>query len=649
MNHALWDGIEAVNTAIGESTGPVNSGNGNQINILDHRSLRRTSTPAPALISEAQRHRLAARFVRPNGFTDACSAITQENNGRTVILAGQPGDGVRSAAIMVLHENSGTGHRFRNLDTDQPSDKESPRLNPEVFQQGDRMLLDMSRMESDQFDTVQRQLESFRTCVAEKDALLAVVLTNRQIGQLDGDLRHLVREPGRASPETVLRSHLSGDEIPFDPGVLERQKDLRNWLPTAPMRSIAELVRLIASARDRRNGRGTFPEWLESALLAVLRSRAEVAARIEARPESRGRAVLLAAALLEGAQMDAAFDAAEKLLRIMESPPEETPILERKGFLHELRGHDIDIDTDRSVRFNELAYDAAVRDYFWDHSPGDRGRLRSWVNSCIRFPVLNREDRERVAQRFAEQCLRVNRPMDLCTEAERWGSSSLRELWEPAAVALLHGWNDPSHGWQIRRRIYNWSRSSDLKPAFGGVLVAVCSKAFEVDFPDQALVRLHHLARHPVRPIALSAGNTLIRHAEDVSVLRQLITRLSSARSKQQRNVDLALFRRLGDQRLLLRHDALGWLLDDGEVRVPAIECWRRLMVETAPEGWSGLAHSWLAEAATAEVRDAPISVLVSAAQAARTESLCTALLDAGRSHRTTAASATSTRARPPT
>ncbi|GAA3161841.1 MULTISPECIES: hypothetical protein [Streptomyces] len=480
-------------TWVSGSQGPVHTGPGSQYISntwylsADSSHLVRAGTD-PLTIARDHRTWLRRRFIAPSHYGEAAERL--EEPGTTVLLDGPEGVGLRTAATMLLHCLESAEGRFEELSAEE---KEKEENGPDIAA-GDRFLLDLSGTSDESYRKAQRLLLVYRTKVSERGARLAVVLPNGLRHLIHEELAPLVVELGRPDGARVLARYLRQDGTDTGRGS-GPEPDLRPLLHAAPMREIAAFAEMVRRARERDTRGGSFPEWCAEALAAVTDRSKEVTDQVREHTTVPERVLLLSAALFSGGTADAVHRCAAALLRLLGHEDDGTPLLARPGLGEQLQALDIQRDDDGRVRFVKLAYDGAVRRHFWANYPDLRGRLRTWVAGIAQFPGLTAGDRQRLVVRFAEQCLAVDRPHDLWFVAEKWTAADTHHRMEAEAAALLEqGLAHPRHAGRIRARIYEWVTGAQLSLGLARVLTGVCRQVLAATHPDQALVRLHHLA-----------------------------------------------------------------------------------------------------------------------------------------------------------
>ncbi|WP_327678738.1 hypothetical protein [Kitasatospora sp. NBC_00458] len=500
------------------TNGPVHLGSGNQIFIGADYYLEHRTTAEPWRVALDQRLGLAECFVPPPGYGEVVERLGSA--GATVLLAGSPGDGRRTAGIMALHRVGGDDRLFR--ETPLPGERE--RLpDPEP---GERLLLNLSGLPEAEYVRAAGFLLRWRGKIAEAGAKMVAVLPSTDRALVDSALQPLLLEIGRPREQAVLRRHLIGAAVPFD------LDDLRAEVPSGrlgglAMRDMRRLAVLVRQARAAdRSGRG-IRGWLQETLSALSDRSDDVAAQVVALDSGDQRALLFTAAMLEGAPADAVFYHTDRLLGLVEHTPDGRPQLERADLAERLGKLPLRV-VDGRIRFTSLAYDSAVRAHFWTYFPGLREQFGRWVAGAVEKPVSmpNLDDRTRLVGRFTEQSLRMGEWALLQRLAGMWAEDPRHG--EEAYVVIRLGLEDERYGAGFRSWLYDQATKGGLQPSSVRVLARVCAEVLARTHPDQALVRLHHLARGTVGSVVTEARDTLFALVrQDRRLYRKLLARMA--------------------------------------------------------------------------------------------------------------------------
>ncbi|NEW72629.1 hypothetical protein [Streptomyces rhizosphaericus] len=590
--------------------GPVHSGLGDQINLIFEEFTKGRQGRSPRLLAEDQLLWVWQRFVHPSGFGKARRTLAETS---TVLLDGAPGSGRTSAASVLLHELRRDVGSFHEL---LPDEEGESLLDPYLVGDEDRILLDLASADEPRWTEVLEELPSFRKTVLDHRAHLVVVLPLRRTDRLPVELdRHRV-EIFRPRGMEVLLRHLRQDGLPQADRV-RSVPAVSDFLDTPrPMREIAEFASLIVRAQAAARAEDSFIDWCQSARAAMADRGPQVAKHVAAMTGGPQRALLLTTAMLHGAHADAVHSATTLLLRAVDHPKDDRPLLEHADLAMRLEEVSAGLTQHGAVRFKELEYDAAVRTHFWDHRPDLREHLGTWVGRAVDLtgPVLSPDDRCHVVQRLSDQYLRTGRCEELASLAEQWTAvpTTARRL-RAAAQALERGLLDERHGRSFRDKVYDWSRNDRLGEPLAQVLVEVCAEVIAVQHPDQALVRLHHLTRRERRITrARDALGRLMQ--EDHRLRRRMLHRLVSRPTSWPADIDL--FLETSDPAALT--DVGGRarsLLDETVVRDQLIAGWGMVFGRLPLSAWDKHVRNWLHTACSDEHHTDPLlDVLVSGA-----------------------------------
>lgn len=597
---------DPITTRVDRSYGPVHTGAGNLINISDPSALLVDSRGrTPLRVAEDELTWLHERFVHPPGFGEARERL--EDTG-TVLLDGEPGSGRNAAARMLLRELGGGAGRFHEV---LPHPENSPRLNPAHIGDGDQLLLDLSTADEQLWREIQGELSSFRSAVRAGRAHLVVVLPHHRVEKHHAAFEPFRAEMARPQEMRLLRTYLRRDGIDHTDATRPPAPLTEYLAGRPPIREIAELAALIQRARNAARGAGGFDQWCATALTAVTARDKDVTQLVSERREGPQRALLLTTAMLHGAHADAIHEATAALLKVARYPEDTRPLLERADLAERFKEIGAETDAGARARFSELGYDTAIRAHFWNHMPDLRGPLRAWVADTVLLPQLGQDDRDGLVGRFAEECLRTGHTDELLSLVAQWASAPRGDArLRSAAHALELGLRHQVHGRAFRKRIYDWSKQT-LSAGLADVLVGVCAEVMAVRHPDEAMVRLHHLARREVRGrAAREALLTLVR--ADHRLRRLLLFRIARD-TEQDWPADAGLFLDLTEPGPLLDPGArVRPLLAETGVRSQLVTGWGAVFRRRPHPDWAGPVRGWLLAAWEHERhRDALLDVLV--------------------------------------
>ncbi|MBG0817566.1 hypothetical protein [Planomonospora sp. ID82291] len=550
----------------------------------------------PRTVADDQLLWLWRRFVHPGGFGRARRVLSSCG---TVLLDGTPGSGRTAAAKMLLYELRSGPETFREL---LPDEEREGHPNVEGVGDGDLVWLDLATASERLWSEVHGGLPSLRKTVQERGARLVVVLPGGRVERLHPELGQYRVEITRPPGAQVFQRYLRLAGVPASDTVAPVPALSGFLRANRSMQEIAEFAERVARARSAP-GAGGFATWCENARAAVTDRSAEVARFVAQLRRGPQRALLLTAAMLHGAHADAVHGAGAVLLRMVENPQEECPLLERADLVERLHEIHAEPDAHGKVSFRKPGYDAAVRAHFWRHMPELREHLQAWVEKTVGSPDLDRGDRDGLVRRFAEQCLHDRYRTALVSLLWRWTAGPSRsELRLRAAAGLLEqGLQHDEHGRFFREKIFEWSLKEDLPDGLSQVLVEACWQTMAVRHPDQAMVRLHHLARREGRATrAREALVGLVRADPRLhrSMLERLCRHFTGELGRREWPLDVDLFLELAEPRLITDGGTHAHaFLADTAVRERLAAGWSAAFRLRAPDEWTPQAHAWLSAA----------------------------------------------------
>ncbi|MEU7649326.1 hypothetical protein [Streptomyces huasconensis] len=606
MTNSFWNSIQAPN-------GTFHTGSGPQTVHQHFGADSRPREQASRALPDDHLIWLKQRFLNPEGYHHAAQILEETH---TVLVDGPPGSGRNSTARMLLHAYPALRGNLREV---LPEDDEGNLLlDPQQVGDAEGLLLDLSDIDRATWQALHSWLPGYHAAVRKHGSRLAVVVPHPPAAPLDN-----VLTPHRAGIGAPRRLHVlrrallledfpPGTPDPPPPGVLrllEREP---------PIRDVARLAELITRAR-RSQPSDDFEAWCAKALAAINLQPEDVAQQVVTLGEGRPKALLLTTAMLHGesgARSDAVYEACEALLDTVDHPADDRPLLEREDLSARFEEIRAAPDAQGRVTFKALDYAPAVRTHFWNNMPGLRTRLGDWVAKAISLRSLTEADRTALVEHYASQALGSGAVEDLLRRVVDWSTRQGPEFRAAAVQALARGATDATAGRVVRRRILTWSRENRLPGGHADVLIAVCSTtSLAAAYPQQAAVRLHHLAR---RSGGRKAESRLEQLAlADVRLHRLMLQRLAHGLETRRWAADHRLFLGLtAPESLCAPGPRPHALLDEKGVRTCLRAGWAVLFArEPYGCGWQEQTDRWLAAAghATRRHRDFLLDVLVDA------------------------------------
>lgn len=568
--------------------------------------LLKTPKVTPRRVAEDQLVNLQRQFARPPGINEAYDVLVGEH---TVIVHGEPGSGRSSAAQVLLCELPHDGGTYHELTPEKPETPSVRWLSLDLIGERDRMLLDLSSADDRTWHAVHSELSGFRHEVLRKGAFLAIVLPQEFKEQLSPQFLQFSRKIDRPDTWEAGNRHLWLAEVEGNVRDLAPSA-LRTYLDTAPpMRDLARLAERIAAAR----GDGDFAAWCEAALAAQTDLTTDVAEALRRVRKGRERALLLTAAMLDGARAEVVHRATNLLVEAAGSAHDGRPLLEHKGLSVRLETVGAELGSDSRVRFTQPHFAETARHHFWANLPDVREPLSTWLKQALRLRDLDETDRANLVARFTDLCLSTGEFERLTALVEQWTQDSAHRASEVRAAAhvLQRGVEDEQLDAAFRSKIYTWSSTGRPSKHLREVLVEVCTKVMSVHHPEPALVRLHHLARNEPHPSVVARRALLEYVSQDVRLLRRLLARLATAQSEPHRRADADLFLDLAGfpDHFLLAAPTREWLTT----------CWRMAFELLTPQRWTRCTANWLATADQVDgeaLVEAALGILVDASDA---------------------------------
>lgn len=580
--------------------GPIHGGSGHQFNgttffVGAGERLFRGGRD-PRHMAKEHLARLNRQFVEPPGYAMAQTLL--ETFG-CVILVGTAGIG-RRAAGQVLLRRLGGGDAVVQDESGIPQTPGDPILDSEQVSEGGLILLDPSDVQdADMFGQMMRRLPSYQAELRDRRASLVVVLAENQDDLVREEVRRLLVTLRRPDAARVVRQHLEVAEVPFAEHQVTDSKALRDRLATDPMRTLAELVRLVGDARDRLGPAIGFSAWLNAALGVLDELGNKVAAQVKDLHGGPQRALLLATAMLADAPADQVDFAAASLAEATAQPDDERPPLERDDLAQRLAELDVTVDRNGCVRFSTFGYERAVRQHFWDNFATLRGSFRNWARELAVSPDIGAYQRDQFVSCFADQALRTDRPDDIVTLASTWlrSTAARRRSLPAAALALERGLGDQRHGARFRRLIYDWSRDRTVDRDTAYLAITLCAEVIASTHPSEAVVRLHHFVRRQADDVRAAATEALLRLVhQDQREFSRLLDRVVTGLTEAGWDADFTLFMILARPMELVGSGPVP-LLAEGFVQQRLLEGWQGVLFGRPSMDWADLARDWLSAA----------------------------------------------------
>ncbi|TWF93986.1 hypothetical protein [Saccharopolyspora dendranthemae] len=590
----------------------IHTGTGHVFNIFGsgHESVLRQIRPR--LTFRGDLSWSEQRFAAPPGLDDARAALRKHG---TALLTGPRGSGRSTAAKVVVNESAGDQSPYALL-TEEPYDPHR-RLGEVSLLADHRLVLDLLDASEEVFLTRMRELPEFRARLVSSTGYLVVVVPDEFAHHLGDELRPLVARIDRPAGPVVLRRHLEAEGFyPAADQLDSEDVSASLALPMAEISGLAtRIIDLSRSAPDR-----ALDALLAEAISEQTDRREEASKLVEQRTTGRDRAILLASAMCHGASGDAVFFASHRLVELLGLGDREGPRIEQPGYRAQLSDLGIDLLPPNRIDLGARELGRALLEHFWDNYPDLRETYCQWCDEVIRMPSLTGTDRLDLVDRFTGQALRTNSPGHVRWLIERWlepRNHRSRPLRDFGVRALTNGLEDPRHGREFRRLVREWAKEPGLPDEVGQVLVTLTTTLIAPNYPDQAVVRLHHRARRENEFGDPTAREALLSLTADSDfLLRSLLRRLREDLPRTDPwAADFVLFAQAADPRRLVDTSwASRPLVAQQEVRSDLVACWQALFAHR-PDHAARLLTHWLATAGRISNADLLLSILVEAAQ----------------------------------
>ncbi|WP_197321570.1 hypothetical protein [Saccharomonospora sp. NB11] len=574
----------------------------------DLRRLLHTSSDerpnATALLSDVDKV-----FVRPRNFETLRGNLAAEG---VLLLTGAPGSGRRTTALKLLSQPGDPDHTCWELDTDRAKDDDVTLDLPDDVE-GDGLLLDLTPHGPRDCERWLAAVQRVRADLRERRCPLVVLVPSAFAKQSGTWWSALVKRLEPPAPRAVLAAHLRAV------GITVGQPELDSVLrPVADrgLGTLAHLATLIADEREAQPEAG-LGAWAARAHTVLDDRPATLTPWLGKHPDTSARALLLSAAMLEGCSAEAVWTASETLLSQLQFAPPQAPVLERRGVSEQLGDLGFDVERDGTVRFrrDQSFHHRHVRAHFFADHPDLREPLTRWVGRLGQDRTLTIADRTVLALRFTEQCLDIDRPELVTDVITEWlGGNDFPTLVGCAHGMLRSGLLHDRHGGHFRRQIREWASQPppNVSSTFLTMLGDVCEDVIAPRYPSQAIVRLHHLARHWRQDVSGHAETILRRSAQDRRFLRRLVQRFDEVFEKRVRETDVVLFGRLLEPELFDVGERRGHLLTERTVQEQFTRSWTTVLEQPRP-WWQNGVVAWLNGALDLHRRRPIVHVLAAA------------------------------------
>lgn len=444
-----------------------------QVDQIGHRyygALALTSS-----LSAESLQRLKETFVEPPGWEDASARLRER---RAVMLTAESGSGRRTMAVNLLVEQD---LPVKELLVAEDNDLDR-HFSPDAGY-GYILVLPPTR-ETRLFALVNNYLQ----LVLETGSFLVIIATPANLRDLDRELQDL-SVPIRPADTWRVFGRIVEKACGVDTahdwlGFPDIQERLRCATLEDACRLASFVVAVLASQHEAPLSEvlGAHANWLDE-----LKAWEE---RIEGdEHEARDRATMLAIAALEGSSPAAVFEAAARLLDVAGLKAPRGASLAGPGIDQRLQRVQARVD-DQRVTFNRVGYGRSLLDRAWTDRPDLQKVIARWLTG-LPAKTFSDEEIERAGQallNLADRQCDAGPVLDL---AQAWVRTDRMTL---AARLVSDAATSHSIGRAVRRRLYEWSKQSNIDNQLHLLVAEVCSGDLAVSYPEVALTRLRHLA-----------------------------------------------------------------------------------------------------------------------------------------------------------
>lgn len=482
-------------------------------------------------IDQKEVERSQTTFVDHPQVAEATAAL---QNQSAITLLGRPGCGRRTTGTVLLARRSAVVERVvldaedlgRQLETTQGHgylldlDEDRDQLTPKTGAWIGRLVAQLRAMNS--CLVVRAHERSWRALGLSNDALHAI---------------HLTSPPALS----VFRRHLAA--MTSEPAAedWEQREPICRHLAAATPPDGVRMAHIVAKTIPAQI---SVDQQLNQVISEYTNWAAELAAWFQKTTgpgHGYKRALLLAAAALEGAPASTVFTAADGLARIVELPREPGGPLAGADASELVRQIEAELK-DRSIRFPRPAYAASVLDHVWHQRPQLHKDLREWLAAV---PASGDEDSECAAEALTMLAIRQHDASLISGAARRWAeeAASRRDL---AVTELTRAALSDEIGRDVRRQLYDWARTSVGEPTQLTV-AEVCRGPLARQYPQIALTRLRNLVLRTnviVRESVFESLAALVRDPALYSTVTSEVARWVNE-DEPRRSAGLQAFQRL--------------------------------------------------------------------------------------------------------
>ena len=495
---------------------------------VDAKSIARR----PSLLDEAALRRRVEVTVPPDGLAGYVDELKRE---RLVVLTCPSrrqegtGCGQNSAAIWLLWHIIGDDSvslkdpSVHKLHLDSVNGENENLLETlESSVSSTTFLIDLVDAPESQLGRVVEDLGNITKVLQESGAFLVVSAPESYHDEFGRNLPGRVCRLQPPDPVKVMRRNLSvfdaseRERLLGDPGLLAR---LRRMWPA----QVLQLAEWATTSHSQGKATEEVLNDLESAQQDWSKILNQV---LDHDPDAWQRCLLLAAAVLEGADPSVVVESAWSLVEVTRFGLSRPHALQERSAKSELDfPASIPLDSE-PVHFRAPGMAEAIPAHVWRHYRPLRGHIKHWLKSLPeQHRGLESRDLNSIVDSVAALARRNGHEIAtglaeawICSGRKEGGRPYLMEPQRSMAVRLLSKCaSDDELGFKVRECLYQWVyRRTD--PSVAIVVAQVCATSYGALFPGSALTRLKHAARHEEPDVAAEVAKALSRIGEMVGI-----------------------------------------------------------------------------------------------------------------------------------
>ncbi|HEY3505613.1 MAG TPA: hypothetical protein VGN37_22860 [Actinocatenispora sp.] len=432
-------------------------------------------------------HRAAMAAVSTEGIAGAAETLGAE---RVLLLGADPGEGASTARLCIAHHLATQVVAYEPpverlaLDDDEETLEDAVR----DWNSGRLVLVDAIGMPDDQRVRLIEDIAAVKATVDATSSFLLVTVPRRDLATARTRYPNWTASLPKPDGVGVFQRKLSDTVDRGLAAELIADGWFRNELHAAWPAHAAHLASLVATSAA--HGTASVDRIREEVRSALADWTTQLRSEIDGDHDARSRSLLIATALVEGATPGAITAMAESLVThsgYSLDEPLPHPMIDCSVVTRLKRLGHVDA-TPGSVTFTRPEFGRAVLPHVWVEHPRLQQALQNWVIDMPTESSLRSDDLAQAVDRVVELVVRNGPHL-----AGAFGRGWIAVRADSLATRLLTATaTDPRIGRDVRRMLWNWSKSAprDVQR----VVAIVCAGEYGEVFPANALTRLKHLA-----------------------------------------------------------------------------------------------------------------------------------------------------------